>query len=155
MSRLWLRRILLTVGFLAFPAAVVPWLLASLLAFGIGSSEHMSVVNSGMVTCPEVLEWTPWSDGAGIVHRGYFADRIDPDASIIAHRIGTDEKLLWCMRLTMYQAKYQHPDGHVEIWAANGPDVIMSVDQLAAVTWAFAVLTAGAVGLVIASRLKP
>jgi hypothetical protein len=31
----------------------------------------------------------------------------------------------------------------------------MSVDQLAAVTWAFAVLTAGAVGLVIASRLKP
>lgn len=155
MSRIWLRRILLTSGFLAFRSAVGPWLLGSFLAFGIGSNEHMSVINSGMVTCPDILEWTPWADGAGVVHRGYFTERIDPGALIIAHRIGTSEQPMWCIRLTMYQAKYQYPDGRVELWAANGPTDITSVDDLAAVTWAAAILFPGWICFVFARRLKP
>lgn len=152
MSRLWLRRILLAFGCLAFPAANGPWLLGVFMILAAGSGEHMSVQMTGMVTCPEVLEWTPWADGAGVVHRGYFTESIDSTATIIAHRVGTDAKGF--ARLTLYQAKYQHPDGHIEVWAANGPAEFMEVDDLAAATWAASILVAGVVSLVIASRLK-
>jgi hypothetical protein len=152
MSRLWLRRILFTFGFLAFPGAVVPWLLGVLMILAAGSGESSSVRNNGTVTCPELLEWTPWTDGEGVLRRGDFTFGIAENTTIIAHRVGTHAKLF--ARLTMYQAKYQYPDGHIEVWAANGPTPIVSVDDFAAATWAASILVAGVVSLVIASRLK-
>ena len=89
MSKCWFRRILLVSGFLAFPAALVPWLLGVFMILAAGSGESVSVRQTGMVTCPELLQWTPWTDGAEDVRHGDFTFRINEDSAIVGHRVGT------------------------------------------------------------------
>ena len=55
----------------------------------------------------------------------------------------------------MYQARYRHADGTIKIWAANGPFLLISVDDHAAAKWAAAILVSGILSLIAGSRLKP
>lgn len=152
MCRRSLHIFLATCGVLLCLATIVPWVLGNFMILAAGPRESVSVCDIGMVTCPDILKWTCWADGPGDVYRGHFAERVDPDAEIVAHRIGRDSKLF--ADLTFYQAKYRHPDGRIEVAPANGPKSIVSVNQGLAVICSISAFAASIFSFVFASRLK-
>ncbi len=151
MPRYWLRMFLFCGGVLSLLSTVVPWGLALLVSASAGTGEYISVSNTGMVTCPEVLQWSEWIDGSGPVYQGSFAERIEPEATIIAYRTGTDANLL--AKLTMYQARYRQVDGTVVEWAANGPERLVSINRPLVVNYSAALLVVSLACFGLAHRL--
>jgi hypothetical protein len=126
----------------------IPWILGNFIILAAGSGESVSVRQTGMVTCPEVLHWSKWNVGSGSVTN--HEDRFDEKAEIIEYRIGIDKKLF--AQLTFYQAKYRLPDGRIEIGPARGPVAFISVDAPRAVACS---LVAGVISLLCFWRRGP
>ncbi len=84
---------LMVLGVLLVPASIVPWILSVALALA-GPGEVVSVRETGMVSCPELLSWTDWIDGPGDVYCGMYVQQANlREAEIVAHRIGTDSRV--------------------------------------------------------------
>jgi hypothetical protein len=155
MYRRSLRIFLFTCGVLLLLATFIPWVLGSFMILAAGSGESVSVRNTGMVTCPELLEWTSWADGPGdVCHRHpAFTVRDDlRDAEIVAHRVGRDSKLFSV--LTFYQAKYRYPDGRIEVAPADGPKSLVSVNRGLAAICSISAFVAGLFSFHFATRHK-
>jgi hypothetical protein len=131
-------------GVILLLAVPAPWLIGSMFVLAVGPSETVSVRETGMITCPEVLTWTEWSAGPGPVRRteADYRPRIDPNAEIVEYRIGQDAKGF--MELTFYQAKYRFPDGTIVIAPAHGPKPLVGVNDSVASTYAF---VSGGIGI--------
>jgi len=142
------------IGVVALLLIPIPWVLGNFIVLAAGSGETVSVRDHGIVTCPQILEWSEWKQGNGSVRHypGYVsAGRVFEAARITQYRVGVDRKLF--SQLTFYQAKYQFPDGSIETGPAEGPVGLVSVDTSRA---AMASLLAAAIGLsflVFSSRL--
>ena len=124
----------LTVGFLL--AVPMPWISGEYIALSLGSGESVSVRNVGMVTCPELLKWSPWQSGSGeLAYREWNDARgtVTDSTPIVGWRIGRDTQ--WFAELTFYQARYNLPDGSFIEGPAYGPQPLVSVNErLAAMT---------------------
>lgn len=124
----------LTVGFLL--AVPMPWIIGEYIALSFGSGESVSVRIVGMVTCPELFEWSPWHSGSGdLAYREWNDARgaVTDSTPIVGWRIGRDAQ--WFAELTFYQARYNLPDGSILEGPAYGPQPLVSVNErLAAMT---------------------
>ena len=146
-----IRNCFFAAGAMLLLCTAAPWGLGYFMIIATGSGETVSVRETGMVTCPDVLTWSPWENGSGAVTHGQLAVRIPANAEIIAHRIGRDSKMF--AELTLYQAKYHLPDGRIESAPADGPKALISVNQESALTWSALALVSGIACLFFATRV--
>ncbi|MEJ7593585.1 MAG: hypothetical protein WKF77_18765 [Planctomycetaceae bacterium] len=145
------RSCLFAAGAMLLLCTAAPWGLGYFMIIATGSGETVSLRETGMVTCPEVLTWSPWKNGSGAITQGQLAERIPADAEIIAHRIGINSRMF--AELTHYQAKYRLPDGRIETAPADGPKALVSVNRESAMTWSALALFSGIACLFFATRV--
>lgn len=107
--------------------SILPWIAAEISVMAVGPGETHRVRETGMVSNPDNLTWTEWSDKVDHVYIGHLAPSINKEAKAVSYRIGTSYDFF--TKLTFYQAKYRLPDEHILIAPINGPDPLVSIDS--------------------------